>query len=980
MTRDHRAALRRAGCLVGAILLLTPPAAAQQSGQIVGRITGGSSGEPLANVVVTVQGTAISGLTTGEGRYLLVGVPTGQQTVVAQLIGYGEGRETVAVQAGASTTLDLRLFTRAVELEGVVVTGTAIAAQRREVGNSIALITSDEIQAAGITNFEDLLRGRAPGVSVTGTPGSPGAGSSIILRGTNSVNGRNEPLIYVDGVRMPTGVLESSTGEAEEHATFLGSINPEDIERIEVIKGAAATTLYGTDAGAGVIQIFTKKGQPGEPRWTFGIEQGLGVVGHVGPEIDPTGLHVNDCTRQFIYDAEARDFRILEERDPGCPESGSWLQNARSQEYSLSVRGGSEDVTYYVSGRVNDERGVIDPQGATDVNVRGNFSFRGSENFQISLNNMYTRRQIDWIPNGDNSEGILFNVARGAEGETPDNDDSVVLDLDQEQVINHFNTSLSANWTPRDDFQHRFTAGLDYSNSHYVTERPWLFWNNPEGTRTVDIENVRVITVDYAGSWNAALPKDFSSTLSFGAQYNQNEGLGLRGDATGFVGPGDKLLESAATITNLNEDRDAVESGGFFIQEQIGWNNRLFITGGIRADTHSSFGEDYTLDNRFTIYPKIQGAYTISDHAFWPSWFETFRARAAYGESGEAPPNTAGVTIWQVAGADENELGFIIQNLANPDIGPERTRELEYGMDGSLLGGRLGFTVTRYDRTTFDGLIFVAPPPSNGIAENIPQNVGEWRSRGWEAGLDVVAWEGRSTRLSVNANYQYNRTEMIDLGDPQFDSFNFNYDNRYREGFPMPGLYGFGLVNADAVGELPEYTPDDTTFFGTSRPPHELSLGMTASLGSSLTLDVFGIGQFGHVLYDDMAQELAADGLWPACYEINAAVEAGDFATIPTRDIARCSEDYSGNADWIEDADYFRLQSASLTYRLPEEILPGRFDGATLSLRATNLFTITEFSGLYPDALIRPAQQTARGAGYILPPARTYTLSLRVNF
>ncbi len=983
MSAALKAVFRRAGPLtLTALLLLLPMAAAgQQTGQVVGEVINGQDGQAMANVQVTIRGTALGGLTNTQGRFLIRDVPVGEQTVVAQLIGYSEQRATVNVTDGGTADAGtIEIFPSAVELEGLVVTGTAMAQQKREIGNSISTVTEAEIEAVGAMNFEDLLRGRASGVSVTGTPGSAGAGSSILLRGTNSVNGRNLPLIYIDGVRMPAGVLETSTGEAEEHATFLGSIRPEDIERIEVIKGAAASAIYGTDAAAGVIQIFTKRGAEGPPQWTFSMEQGFATVGHVGPDLDPTGLHVNDCTRQFVYDPETDRFSTLDEPDPGCPDSGSWLRNAHVQDYALSVRGGSEDVTYYVSAGWGDEEGVVAPNEAQDLNVRGNFTFNGFENFQISLNNFYTRRDIRWIPNGDNSEGLLFNVARGVDGETPDNDDSLVLDMELNQIIDHYNTAGNISWTPTDAIRSRLTIGLDYNRSHYVTMRPWQYWSNPEGDRTIDIENQRTITADFATSWRAELPSSFTSTLSVGAQYNQNEQLGNRTDVEGFIGPASHHIENARVVTNVNEDRLAVESGGFFIQEQIGWNNRLFVTGSVRADAHSSFGSDYQADHTFTYYPKLQATYTVSDHTFWPSWFETFRVRAAYGESGEAPPRSGSVTIWENAGADDNKLGFIIQNVANPDLGPERTREYEAGFDASLLNGRIALNTTVYQRDTYDGLIFVAPPPSNGIAESFPQNVGEWQAKGVEAGLDLLVWDGLNARVNLNANYQYNETKMIDLGDPQFDSFDFNYLNSYRPGRPIPALYGRKVTNADAVGELPIYSDEDTLFFGPTRPPHEIALGTTVTLWDRVTLDAYGIGQYGHVLYDDLAQELAVDGLWPACWPINEAVKAGEISDLTAGEIARCSEDYSDNEDWIEDADYFRLQSASISYQVPVEWLPRQFTGAAIQLRGTNLFTITDFSGLYPDALIRPAQQTARGAGYILPPARRFTLNLRLNF
>ena len=1004
--RRCRPANAVSGAAALAFALIAGPLSAQ-TGTISGVLTNGETGEPLSNVQISLEGTGLGTLTNNQGRFLILNAPAGEREVVAQLIGFREERRTVSLGSGESALADMSMYPLAVELEGVVVTGTAIAAQKREVGNSISLVTSDELLYAGAINLEDALRGRALGVSITGASGTAGAGSDILLRGTNSVNGRNRPLIYVDGVRMPTGTLEDASGEAQEHATFLGSIREEDIERIEIIKGPAASSLYGTDASAGVIQIFTKKGSPGAPRWTMNMQQGLQRVGHVGPSIDPTGLRVNDCTRQFNHSIEEgyhfnRDESGSLIADPGCPASGSWLRDARVQDYSLSVRGGSEDVTYYASAGYGATEGVIDPNESEDVNVRANFTFNGFENFQINLNNFYTRRDITWIPNGDQDEGLLYNVARGDEGETPDNDDSAVLDLTQDQVVNHFNSSANVDWTPMDNMRHRLTFGLDYSNSHFITQRPWLFWNNPLGTRTVDIENRRVITLDYAGTYLFELPGNFTSTTSAGAQYNQFEHLGNRTDVEGFIGPGAKVLENAEEVTNYNEDRDATEGGGFFLQEQIGWRNRLFVNVGLRADTHSSFGREYTKDVRFTTYPKAQATYTLSDHEFWPSWWETFRLRGAYGESGEAPPASASVTIFEASSlADENNLGFIINNLANLRIGPERAKEFEGGFDASLFDGILALNGTAYYRRTFDGLINVAPAPSSGIAESIPQNVGIWDSRGIEVGLDFLVFEGFSSRVSVNANYQYNHTKMVELGDPQFEQFSFNYLNRFRQGRPIPALTGKQICNPDEMGALPTYTDDDdcvldgveianhpdTFFYAPSRPPHEASVGFRATLFDDFILDAFGVAQVGHWLYDDLAQELAADGLWPECWPINDAVNAGVAVEDPSlysmytaKEIGRCWENESDNEDWMEPADYFRLQAVSLSYRMPREWLPGGFTGATIQLRATNLFTWTRFSGLYPDALIRPAQQTARGNGYILPPARQFSMNLRVNF
>ena len=198
------------GAMALALALLAGPLSAQ-TGSVTGTLINGESGEPLGNVQISIEGTGLGSLSNNQGRFLILNVPTGEREVLVQLIGYREERRTVSIGAGESSLVDISMYPQAVAMEGVVVTGTAIAAQKREVGNSISLVTSDELLYAGAINLEDALRGRALGVSVTGASGTAGAGSDILLRGTNSVTGRNRPLIYVDGVRMPAGTFEDAS-------------------------------------------------------------------------------------------------------------------------------------------------------------------------------------------------------------------------------------------------------------------------------------------------------------------------------------------------------------------------------------------------------------------------------------------------------------------------------------------------------------------------------------------------------------------------------------------------------------------------------------------------------------------------------------------------------------------------------------------------------------------------------------------------
>jgi outer membrane receptor for ferrienterochelin and colicin len=418
---------------------------------------------------------------------------------------------------------------------------------------------------------------------------------------------------------------------------------------------------------------------------------------------------------------------------------------------------------YYLSGGFSTENGNVNaPRGGADqFTLRSNFQFNGFENLSIRFNSSYSRTDIEWIPNGDNWEGLMRNVATLWDDNT-DNQDALVFDKEEDQYINHFNFSGNLNWLPMDNFRHRLNAGMDWSNSHFLTFRPWGYFDDPDGTRTVDIENRRILTADYAASLSSAIPgltSDFTSVFSFGGQFAAVEETGNRTDVEGFVGPGTHVLENAEEATNYNEDYSGRMSGGFFIQEQLGWQNRLFVTAGIRADSHSDFGNDLEHQYFFLWYPKLQATYTLSDHNFWPMWWETARLRGAYGQSGEPPRAGIGVIQWQASSlADENELGVIIINQGNPEVGPEKAHEYEVGFDGSFMMGKINYQTTAYYRETKDGLYPISPPASDGIAETVYMNVGNWEAKGFESALDVLVYDGLDVQVNLNSRYQYNET------------------------------------------------------------------------------------------------------------------------------------------------------------------------------------------------------------------------------
>ena len=281
-------------------LPLTLPAQQPTTGRIEGTVTDARSQSPIGNATVFIEALGIGSQTNDRGKYVLVNVPAGEQKVQVRRLGFATVSRTVAVQAGQTATVDVALSAAVISLDEVVVTGTAAVTRAKEVPTSTAIVNADEVARAPVLDAQQVLQGRVPSVSILANSGQPGAGGTVQIRGTNTLTQSTAPLIYVDGVRIFNEPTRNNWG-ARTSSNPLQDINAEDIERMEVVKGAAATTLYGTEAAGGVIQIFTKKGQAGTPQWTASASGGANVSSRWGAKNDPTELFTKCGNTEQMY-------------------------------------------------------------------------------------------------------------------------------------------------------------------------------------------------------------------------------------------------------------------------------------------------------------------------------------------------------------------------------------------------------------------------------------------------------------------------------------------------------------------------------------------------------------------------------------------------------------------------------------------------------------------------------------------------------
>jgi len=974
-------------------LAAASPLQAQGTGSVRGRVVVDGTSRPLAQAQVAVVGTTVGATTNDNGEYRLSNVPAGPRTLRVVRIGFAPATAPVTVVAGETVTADFSVREAPVALDQVVVTATGDV-RRKEVSNSMATISADQIRNAPVANPQQLLSAQTPGVTVLANSGQPGAGGQIRLRGNNSVSQENNPIIYIDGVRIYSGNSPVVTNARQTINPF-NDIRTEDIERVEVVKGAAATTLYGTEASGGVIQIFTKRGRSGRPQWSLDLTGGSNDLNSIAIDGDPTAVYLKSCRGPDLFGIDivptSPSFGAkVPFEDATCPASGRWVRRGAVQKASASVSGGSDIVQYYLAGNLSDEEGALESNAYTTGGFRGNFSFRPTSTLEVSLNNSYQRGEQDWIADGNLANGFLLNVARGTAGNyrgagcAP----GTVVCMNNQQALtigtrtrtDHYISAFTLNYTPLPAWTNRLAIGFDYNNVENRSIIPFGHLRNPVGQIAQGTWVRQFLSVDYASTYKKDVGA-FTTATSVGGQLFQDflNSNAITGDE--FSGPGEPVLTSAARRTVGTDTRRRVVNAGLFFQEQVGWRDRAFLTLGMRVDGNSAFGRDFGLQ----YYPKVGLAYTLSDHAFWPSdKIETFKLRTAIGESGRAPGAFDAVRTWDPIAGDEAKPGFTPAQIGNPNLGPERTRETEVGVEASALDGRFSVDMTYFRTRTADALVQVRYPPSQGFLNRQLENIGEVRNRGLEVKLDAALVRRQAVDWRARVNITRLRSEAADLGGEALIAAGGTF-TEVRVGYPVTSLFARPVLNGDKF-EAP-IRADTNQYIGPTWPTAITGIGTTLTLWDRLTIDGLGEFQAGGYNINMLGYQNAIRGNWRPCYDAQQKIiaaargDANALAGVTARDRVRCGFNTTLNfADaWVEKTDFFRLRYVSVTYRIPSRWIPGSRTG-TLTFAGRNLFLSTDYTGLDPESADQADSQVGRREYYTLPQLRSFSLSVKTSW
>lgn len=975
------------------VLLLCSGAGAlsAQQATITGRVTDEATGEALANARIQATGTSYYTLTNQQGQYTLRGVAPGTYQLRILLLGYASVLRSVTVAAGQTATVDWALRGIPFTLEEIVTTATG-EALTRELGNTVGRIeAARRVPEAPVTNVTDLLNGQVAGVNVLKSAGTTGQAARIRIRGLSSVSLSNDPVIYVDGVRL---VSEQSAPAFIGGGTvaFLDDINPEDIESIEVVKGPSAATLYGTQAANGVIRIQTKRGRPGAARWNVYMEGGLlkdtytypstwfsAREGSTTAACLPWQQALGQCTISALHEL------ALLETDSTTP-----FATGNREQLGASVAGGTEAIRYYMSGEYERELGLLKiansevellqtERGVDEISFeqrrpnamhkwsgRANISATVARNLELNASIGGVRNRLRLPQTGDNFETIIGSPLLGSANPTvvavsggygfarP----AQAAGEETYRTTNHLTNSLSANWGPLTWLTVRSTVGMDYASfddeqsvrngQGCVACTSLSATSERLGKRFIARASSSKLSADANASGNLKLSSRIGSRTTVGAQYNFDHLFFVRSE--GAVLPPGILSINAGAFKFVAESLLETKTLGLYVEQQFSLDDRLFLTGAVRRDANSAFGQA----SRTATYPKVGASFVALEGR--AGWLNDVRLRGAYGASGVQPRPIDALTFDAPVTASvfgvPNAPGAITGALGDTTLKPERSREVEAGVDLGLLDNRVVLGVTVFDKTTRDALVARNLPLSEGTTSTRLENVGTVNNKGIEISINARPVESRTINWDVNieaAGFK-NRLKTLGANVPPLVGFGFkNIPDYPLFGIWWQELKSFDDANSDGFIDPTEVVVSDTLeFLGSSVPTRQLYVTNSLSLfNDRVRVGVMGEYKGGYV-------SLNVNGLFLCAFQVNC--RANHDPTTSLEEQAKAVAGPRAFGAYAEDASFFRLRELSLTYNAPSGVARWiRARSASATITARNVFILTGFDSWDPENVTQSA-------------------------
>jgi TonB-dependent starch-binding outer membrane protein SusC len=894
---------------ISCVLLLLSATAWAQERIVSGRVTSQEDGSGLPGVNVVVKGTTAGTVTDTEGNFRL-SIPTTGGSLVFSFIGL----RTEEVVVGDRAVVDVSLSLDVTQLSEIVVTGQGYGIEKKRLSTTVDVVSKSQIDAVPGGRLDQLLQSQLPNAQIRLSSGQPGTASLIRTRGPVSANTSTTPVIYIDGVRVDNlnsnPALNVGSGGASSSA--IADIPIENIERIEYVKGGAATTLFGADAANGVIQIFTKKGTSGQNRVNF--ETQLGVI---------------SGTEDYLKYKETAD--IL-------------FRQGFTQSYTIGVDGGKDDITYSVSGNISSDNGFRLVNDQKRYNFRTGFSAKLNNWLKYSSSAAFISTEFGRDYNANNSFSSFGNLEGGSNGDLSLLDEAGLAALketvrgyvkltDFTERVRRFQNSHSFELKVSKKVSGRINFGIDsrVSKQQEILTNAFQIAIGAVAPGTTDQGNINIaerkftgLTGDINFQYRENLGK-FSFITTGGGQFFRNVDEQILYSATGVTEGSRSINNSSETVAT--DFLRTVTNYGFFAQENLGFNDKVFLEFGIRLDGNSAFGEAIGLQ----AFPKVGLSYSLSDEDFFRNTISdnivsNIKLRANYGEAGNFPTPFVNERLIAV----NPYLGIPTYTFGVPgdeNLKPERTATTEFGVDLGFVKSRINLQFTRFKSVTTDAL-FNAPFATSVGQINQLRNIGEIENEGWEIGTSFVILDGDNLGLTFNASVNTVDNVVVSSGGaPEFNVGGFTFLGSFvKEGLPLGYLRG----------SKPTFAEDGTL----------ASVQQNANLGSPIA-DVFGTVSLNFTFkkrlslfisgdYQQGAQGVAVDDV------LRYFGGVQDEDRIPENSLNESFFDLAGV--WVEDTDYFKVRNISVFYTLPSKLFGNVFKKVDVGLNAINPFNFVSSS------------------------------------
>lgn len=917
-----------------------------------------AGGETLIGVTVIVKGTALGTQTNIDGEFE-IRVPNSPAELEFSFIGYAT--QTVDV-TDASGRLDIVMAEESTQLSEVVITGWATSVKRSNLANAVSSIDAREL--SGVTTQQTMdgaLYGKFTGANISQNSGAPGGGITVKLRGISTIFSNSQPLYIVDGVfydnssaRLGLDFVSASqaggsSSNQDNPTSRIADLDIEDIERIEILKGASAAAIYGSRASSGVVLITTKRGQVGRPRVRLSQTVGVNFLLNKQGTRDWTAEEVEE-----FFGAD--EVPVFQERGITDYEEELYGNEGFSTTSRMEIQGGNEASRYFAGFTYKDDEGIVAGTGYNKISGRFNIDTKVNDWLDLAFSTNYVRSKADrGFFNNDNSGttmGISFvstppwaDLFQNPDGTFPNNPYAASNFLQTAELVTNregvdrflsgLNGTVKIFTTENQSLRFVARGGLDFYNlqTRAIFPNELQFQKDGNGTEGASIlGNV----VNRNWNVNAFLVHNYvtNSNTSFRTQ------LGITQEkidqdftqtiATFLVGSQTNIDQASAR--NAIQNRTISTDKGFFLQEEVNVDDKVILTAGVRGDKSSRL----TDPNELFFYPKASAAFNLHEFDLLGGpTFSTLKLRVAYGETGNPPPFGAIYENFNPVVIDGSAGAYVSARRGNPALMPERQKEIELGFDLGLFSNKALLEFTYYNKAVEDFILNVNVPTSSGFSTSW-RNAGELVNNGIEIALAANIINNSNLSWDARFNWWTNQSEVTRLDVPAFNIGAFGATlgtYRIEEGFSPTQLVG---IDPDADPER------GISVFGDAQPDFQLSWLNSISYGN---------WQFDFLIHWKEGGE-----------NINLSTLLSDLSgTSPDYDDTdldpdgeQVNGDYRVSAlgvtaqPWIEDAGYIRLREVSLSYSIGRDKLNDVCD-LRLGITGRNLINIFDYNSYDPE-------------------------------